>query len=104
MAPERTTLETKCSYIRIVSDEPVSPEHVRSMFIAVASITAIVDGNGCVTIHTTAGAHTLTSNNPARHARDLINAIAAVTDTDNFPETVFFTPETSTINHGPVHG
>jgi hypothetical protein len=104
VASERTTLKTKCSYIRIVGDEPSITEHHRSAFVSIASITAIIDGDRCVTIHTIAGVHTLTSANPTRHARDLIRAIAAATDTDDFPETVFFTPTSNGIEAGRNDG
>lgn len=80
----------KQSYLRVVGEEPTLPTHHRSVFINTAHVTAIVDGNKCVTIHLGATSLTLSSLNPIRHARDLINAI---TSNDEFADTVFFVVE-----------
>jgi hypothetical protein len=90
-------MDNKCSFVRIVGDDPTSPSQIKSMFLLVATITAVVDGATQVIIHTTHGTFTFASANPARHARNVIEVIAQNTGTDDYPETIFFAPNSSRI-------
>jgi uncharacterized Rossmann fold enzyme len=80
----------KQSYFRVVGEEPILPTHHRSVFINTTHVSAIVDGDRCVTIHLGAASITLSSLNPIRHARDLISAI---TNNDEIADTIFFAVE-----------
>jgi hypothetical protein len=96
-------MTNKCSFIRIVGDDPTSPTHTKSLFVPPETITAVVDDVTQVIILTTNGTFHFASTNPARHARNVIKAIAEHTSTDDFPETISFAPDTSRIgdhDHG----
>jgi hypothetical protein len=79
--------EQSTTFVRVVGDDTKNADFVRSAFINPALVSAVIDGDRCVTIHVGATSVTLATLNPPRHARDLIDII---TNHRELPDTIIF--------------